>query len=102
MQAHKLGILSAITASACCIGPLLVILLGLGTLGLTTFFSQYHWVFIGLGAALLAAAWDYYYREKKRCASEQCEFRNKKVTRNTLIGASLVVLIFAGLNIYTY
>ncbi len=102
MQSHKLGILSAVTASICCIGPLLVILLGLGSLGLTAFFSQYHWLFIGVGIALLAVAWGYFYREKKRCDSQQCEFRNKNITRNTLIAASLVVVLFAGLNFYTY
>ena len=102
MKAKGLGILSALTASVCCLGPLLLIALGLGSLGLGAALGRYHWYFI-LGAALLLAfAWRRYFKEKKSCESAHCEMAGKKMTRNVLLLASSVVLLFAGLNLYTY
>lgn len=102
MKAKGLGILSALTASACCLGPLLFIALGLGSLGLGAVLGKYHWYFI-LGAALiLGFAWRSYFREKRSCESAHCEMEGKKMTRNVLALASAIVLTFAGLNLYTY
>ena len=102
MKAKGLGILSALTASVCCLGPLLLIALGLGSLGLGAALGRYHLYFI-LGAAfLLAFAWRRYFKEKKSCESARCEMEGKKITKNVLLLASSIVLLFAGLNIYTY
>lgn len=102
MKAKGLGVLSAITASVCCVGPLLLIALGLGSLGLGAVLGRYHWYLI-LGAALLLAfAWRNYFKERKSCESSHCEMKGKKMTRNILVLASAVVLTFAGLNFYTY
>ncbi|NIR52523.1 hypothetical protein GWO43_28420 [candidate division KSB1 bacterium] len=102
MQANKVGILSAIVASICCVGPLLLILVGLGSLGFGAFFGKYHGLFSGAGLAILVFAWTLYFREKRRCAAEQCDMRNKKVTQTTLTVATLAVLFFLGANLYTY
>jgi copper chaperone CopZ len=102
MKAKGLGFLSAFTASVCCIGPLLLILLGLGGLGIGAILGRYHWYFILGGATLLTIAWKRYFKEEKSCKSAHCEMEGKKVTRNVLVLASFVVLTFAGLNIYTY
>ena len=81
MKAKGFGILSALTASVCCLGPLLLIALGLGGLGLGAALGKYHWYFI-LGAALfLSFAWRSYFREKKSCDSGLCEMEGKKMTR---------------------
>lgn len=102
MKAKGLGILSALTASVCCLGPLLLIFIGLGGLGLGAVLGRYHWYFI-LGAALLLGfAWRSYFRERKSCESNLCEMEGKKMTRHVLALASAMVLIFAGLNLYTY
>ncbi|MBI1869935.1 MAG: heavy-metal-associated domain-containing protein [Chlamydiae bacterium] len=102
MRAKGLGFLSALTASVCCLGPLVMILLGLGGLGIGSILGRYHWFFITAAAGLLALAWAKYFKEKKSCESEQCEMGRKRMTRNILILASAVVLTFAGFNIYTY
>ncbi len=102
MQANKLGMLSALIASICCAGPLLLIALGLGSLGLGAFFGKYHWLFIGAGLAVLVLAWVLYFREKRRCESERCEMHNEKATQTTLTVATLAVLFFLGANLYTY
>ena len=102
MKAKNLGIFSALTASVCCLGPLLLIAIGLGGLGLGAVIGRYHWYFIAAAAVLLFIAWRGYFREKKDCESNQCEMEGKKMTRNVLVLASAVVLTFAGLNLYTY
>lgn len=102
MKAKGLGILSALAASVCCLGPLLLIFIGLGGLGVGVALGRSHWYFI-LGAALLLGfAWRSYFREKKSCESNLCEMKGKKTTRNVLVLASAVVLLFTGLNLYTY
>jgi len=102
MKAKNLGILSALTASVCCLGPLVLILIGLGGLGLGAILGKYHWYFIIGAAVLLSIAWRSYFKEKRTCESNRCEMEGKKMTRNVLVLASAVVLTFAGLNFYTY
>lgn len=102
MNAQKVGITSAVIASICCIGPLLLVLLGLGGLGLGAFLGKYHWIFIGAGAAILVTAWALYFREKRRCESEHCEMQSKKLSLVTLAIATVAVIFFAGANLYTY
>jgi len=102
VKAKGLGIISALTASVCCLGPFVLILAGLGSLGLGAVIGKYHWYFI-LGAALLLAfSWRSYFKEKKSCAAKLCEMEGKKMTRTVLTMATAVVLTFAGLNLYTY
>lgn len=102
MKAKGLGILSALTASICCLGPLLLIVLGFGSLGLGALFGKYHWYFILAAVLFLAFGWHGYFKEKKSCESAHCQMQGKGMTRNILTIATLLVMTFAGLNVYTY
>lgn len=102
MKAAKLGIFSAILASICCVGPLLLIALGLGSLGFGALIGQYHWWFIGAAVVLLAYAWRSYLVEAARCRTESCQMVRGKTTRTALTVASIIVVLFVGLNVYTY
>lgn len=102
MKAQKLGILSGIIAATCCLGPPLLIFLGLGTLGLGSFFGKYHWYFIWTGTLLLGFAWRAYFKEKRRCTTEGCQMVRQGTTRFILSLASLIVVVFFGLNLFTY
>lgn len=102
MKAQKLGILSGVVASLCCLGPPLLIFLGLGTLGLGSFFGKYHWYFILAGTLLLGFAWRAYFKEKRRCTTEGCQMARQGTTRFILLTASLIVIVFLGLNLFTY
>lgn len=51
------GLLSAIAASLCCLGPLAAVTLGLGGFAAAHWFAAWRPVFIGLSLVLLAAAW---------------------------------------------
>lgn len=102
MKVSKLGILSVAIASICCVGPLLLILLGLGSLGIGAAIGKYHWHFIAAALLLLTFVWRSYLKEKKACDLKACKMENKKVTLFTLIISTLIVAIFVALNIYTY
>ncbi|MDP3723871.1 MAG: mercuric transporter MerT family protein [Candidatus Omnitrophota bacterium] len=102
MKADKLGILSALFASVCCVTPLLLVLLGLGSLGIGAVLGRFHWWFLGAALILLTAAWRRYFQERRRCATECCEMASGTPTRWTLLVVSLVVAAFAGLNLVTF
>jgi len=102
MKAARLGILSAITASVCCLGPVLLVLAGLGSLGFGALIGRYHWWFIAAAIGLLAVAWRSYLKEAGRCRTAHCEMAGGKRTRTALLLASTVVAVFVGLNLYTY
>ena len=102
MKPHRLGILSGAVASVCCLGPPLLILLGLGSLGLGSFFGKYHWYFILAGTLLLGVAWRSYFKEKKRCTTKGCKMVKEGTTKSILLLATVIVALFVGLNLYTY
>jgi len=102
MKPTHVGITSAIVASLCCLGPLVLVLVGLGSLGLGAFFGRYHWWFIGAAIGLLTFAWRSYFKEKRRCTTAHCEMASGQTTKWTLLLASTVVAVFVGLNVYTY
>ncbi len=102
MKARSIGILSALTASVCCLGPVVLILLGLGGLGIGVAIGRYHWYFMAAGILLLAVGWASFFREKASCDKEACKMEGKEITRGVLAAASIVVLFFIGMNVYTY
>lgn len=102
MKSDRVGILSALFASVCCLGPVLLVLLGLGSLGFGAVLGRYHWWFIGAAIALLTYAWRSYLKEAHRCKAASCEMARGQTTRTVLTLASVVVAVFIGLNLATY
>lgn len=102
MKADKLGLVSALLASVCCLGPVLLVLLGLGSLGFGAVVGRYHWWFITAAILLLSVAWRSYLKEASRCQTASCQMTRGKMTRTVLTLASVVVAIFVSLNLYTY
>lgn len=100
MRASKAGVVSALLASACCVGPLLLIAIGLGSGA--AFLGRYHWFFLIGGFAVLTWSWAKYLREKTVCDCEHTEMQGRRATMWTLLLATVVVLAFAGLNISRY
>lgn len=71
------ALLSAGLASICCIGPLLVTALGLGSLGLAAGLAQYRALFLTLTAVILAAGFYLAYRKRTvACPDGSCELRS--------------------------
>ncbi len=102
MKPGKMAAISAVLGSICCLGPVVLVVFGLGTLGLGAFLGRYHWFFIGGAALLLIYAWRLYVKEKTRCDAASCQMESKASAQITLIIATIAVLLFAGLNFYTY
>jgi mercuric ion transport protein len=100
MKPKSAGIVAALLGSICCIGPVLLVALGLGA-GAAVI-GKYHWFFVTGAMAVLGWAWIKYFREKARCACEHRAMRGRGSNLLTLIVVSVIVLTFAGLNIWSY
>lgn len=59
------GIVAAVIASLCCIGPVLVMLLGIGSIAAFSIFEVYRPYLIGLAVALIGSAFYLTYRKRE-------------------------------------
>jgi mercuric ion transport protein len=100
MNTKHAGIFSAILASICCVGPLLLIAVGLGSGAALV--GRHHWFFLVGGVAVLGWAWLKYLREKNRCECEHKPMAGGRSGIVTLFVATLLVLGFGSLNISRY
>jgi copper chaperone CopZ len=100
MKARNVGILSAILGSICCVGPLVLVALGLGTGA--ALIGRYHWIFIVAAMAILIWAWAKYLREKTVCDCEHTPMERRRTGIVTLLTVTLLVVGFAGLNVNRY
>ena len=83
LQKATLGgsILAAITASLCCIGPLVAVLLGAGGFAASAVFEKWRPVFLSVTFALLALAWYLTYRKPKADCAEGSACATKPVAK---------------------
>lgn len=83
LQKATLGgsILAAITASLCCIGPLVAVALGTGGFAASAVFEKWRPVFLGVTFALLALAWYLTYRKPKTTCEEGSACANKPASK---------------------
>ena len=83
LQKASLGgsIVAAITASLCCIGPLVAVALGAGGFAASAVFEKWRPVFLGVTFALLALAWYLTYRKPKAACEEGSACAAKPVAR---------------------
>ena len=101
LQKATLGgsIVAAITASLCCIGPLVAVLLGASGFAASAVFEKWRPVFLGVTFALLALAWSLTYRKPKAACAEGSACAAKPVSKwNKAVlwlATSVVVLMAA-------
>src|SRR5712691_4186579 len=100
MKAKQAGILAVILGSICCIGPLLLVAIGVGSGAV--FIGRYHWFFIIAAMAILTWAWAKYLREKTVCDCEHKPMRGQRSAIVTLLITTALVIGLAGLNISRY
>lgn len=81
----------AILSSLCCLLPLAVILLGLGSGAFMAVTMQYRWLLIPAGVLGVATGFVLYVRERSRCTRLACRMAGSQLTLALLIAASLVV-----------
>src|SRR6266404_2491326 len=73
--------LAAITASLCCIGPLVAVLLGAGGFAASAVFEKWRPEFLGVTFGLLALAWYLTYRRPKGACEEGSACATKPVSK---------------------
>lgn len=90
------GVVAAIVASLCCIGPVIALSLGLGSFAAATFFAQWRPLFLALTFALLGVAWFMAYRRPKSdCDGASCARRPGRAMRASLWVGTLVAVVAA-------
>jgi mercuric ion transport protein len=100
MKPKYVAILSALLASACCIGPFLLAAISVGAGAVLA--GRYHWFFVIGGLAVLTWAWAKYLREKMVCDCEHKPMEGRRSGMVTLLIATVMVLGFFGLNLSRY
>ncbi|MGH7909429.1 MAG: hypothetical protein ACRENW_06225 [Thermodesulfobacteriota bacterium] len=96
MRLHDLksGLVSfggAFLASLCCLLPLTVILLGLGSGAFMMTTMQYRPLLLPLGILAVAAGYYLYFREKQRCKALGCRMAGSRLNL-ALLGVATVML----------
>lgn len=81
----------AVLSSLCCLLPLAVIVLGLGSGAFMAVTMQYRWLLIPAGIVGVGTGFVLYLRERRRCATLGCRMADSRITLGLLIIASLVV-----------
>ena len=100
MKATKTGMVAALLAATCCVGPLLLVAIGVGSAGV--FLGRYHWFFLIGGITVLTWAWAKYLREKTVCGCEHRPMQGRRSAMLALLSTTVLVFGFAGLNISRY
>lgn len=83
--------MGAVLSSLCCLLPLAVILLGLGSGAFMAVTLQYRWVLIPAGVLGVTAGFFLYVREGRRCAREGCRMAGGRFMLALLVVAGAVV-----------
>lgn len=89
------AIVAGILASACCIGPLLLVFLGISSAGALVALEPYRPYFMVLTLVFLAGAFYATYRKPKATDCPDgtcCTYRNKRVQKTMLWIATIVTL----------
>lgn len=93
-EALKISSIPVVVASLCCLSPIILVLLGVGTVGFAssladTLYGEYKWYFRIAGLALMAIALVLYFRRKKNI----CTLDAAKRRRNEIINTIALVLV---------
>ena len=91
LSAGAVAWLGAALASLCCLLPLTVILLGLGSGAFMATTMQYRWLLVPAGIIGIVTGFVLYARERRRCDAMACRMAGSRITLALLILASLVV-----------
>jgi mercuric ion transport protein len=84
---------SAIVASLCCVLPLVVILLGIGSGAFMMSTMKYRYIFIPVGVIGVGLGYFFYFREKRKCDALACRMAAGRFNLIVLIMATVVVAI---------
>jgi mercuric ion transport protein len=86
-----IGLVTALLASSCCLLPLAVVFLGLGTGAFMMTTMRYRPILFPLGIVGLGVSYYLYFRERRRCQTEVCARVGKTFNLATLALATLIM-----------
>jgi hypothetical protein len=89
--AGVLAWVGAALSSLCCVLPLAVIALGLGSGAFMAVTMQYRWLLIPAGIAGVLAGVVLYVRERRRCDALACRMAGSRIALAALAVAALIV-----------
>ncbi len=97
---------AAMVASACCVGPLVLALMGLGGAGLLVKFEPYRPIFMGATLALLAAGFVLSYRKPAaataRAGSVECDCPAPRASRAGRVALWVAAAVIGALLVFPY
>lgn len=95
------GLLAALAASICCIGPLIALTLGIGGLAAASSFAEWRPYFLGASFVLLGAAWYLTYRRPRATAEcapgKACASRPARTTQKIVLWIVTTIAVPAAL-----
>ena len=91
LAAGLIAWVGAALASLCCLLPLAVIVLGLGSGAFMATTMQYRWLLVPTGVIGIVAGFVLYLRERRRCDALACRMAGSRITFALLVVAGLVV-----------
>jgi len=83
--------LGALLSSLCCLLPLAVIVLGLGSGAFMAVTMRYRWLLIPAGVIGVTTGFFLFFWERRRCRAFSCQMAGSRITLALLIVATLVV-----------
>jgi hypothetical protein len=92
-KAGAVSFSSAIVASLCCLLPLAVVLLGLGSGAFMMVTMQYRYILLPVGVIGVGLGYYFHFREKRRCTTIGCSFVGKKTNLALLVFSTVVVAV---------
>ena len=97
----KQGIVGGLLSSLCCIGPLIIVLLGLGTISFALSISRYRPLFLSLGILFfLGAVYLHLSRKNKTCKTNYMTVEGIKKEKNFIISLAVSMLVVYLLTLY--
>jgi copper chaperone CopZ len=95
-KAPIFGVLTAaILASICCLGPIVLAMLGVGGAGLFSKFANLRPYFFGLTAILLGTAFYFTYRKRKvKCEDGTCKIHKASKWNKIVLWIATVLVVF--------
>ena len=103
IQSLKAGIVSfsaAVVASLCCVLPLAVVLLGLGSGAFMMVTMQYRSIFLPVGVVGMGLGYWLYFHEKRRCNNLGCTFVSRRTNLALLVFATVIVGVAIILDVF--
>lgn len=92
LKVAGVGMASSAISSLCCLLPVTVVALGLGSGAFMAVTMQYSSIFIPTGIVGVSLGYYLYFRERRRCAKLVCQMAGSRVNFALLILSTLILI----------